>query len=64
MEYRGVVYREGLLLFIVDTPRSDESLAWMVSYNRLKRQFSQLEIYLSVLELLGSDCLFAVADPL
>jgi hypothetical protein len=52
-KYRGVVYREGLLLFIVDTPRSDESLAWMIAYkNRLKRQFSQLEIYLSVLELL------------
>lgn len=52
-KYRGVVYREGLLLFTVDAPRSDDSLVWMIAYKeRLKRQFSQLEIYLAVLELL------------
>lgn len=51
--YRGIVYREGLLLFTVDSPRADESLDWILAYkNRLKRQFSQVEIYLAVTELL------------
>ena len=49
----GAVYREGLLLFTVDTPRSDESLDWMLDYQqRLKRQFHQIEIYVAVSELL------------
>jgi hypothetical protein len=52
-KFRGTVYREGLLLFTVDAPRSDESLAWMPAYKeRLKRQFKQIEIYLAVTELL------------
>ena len=51
--YRGVVYREGLLLFIVDAPRSDESLDWMRNFKeRLKKQFGQVDIYLAVTELL------------
>jgi len=50
---RGHVYRDNLLLFSVDAPRSDESLTWMLTFkDRLKRQFSQLEIYLAVSELL------------
>jgi hypothetical protein len=52
-KHRGIVHREGLLLFTVDSPRSDESLDWMVAYKqRLKRQFNQAEIYLAVTELL------------
>jgi len=52
-KHDGVIYREGLLLFTVDTPRSDESLDWMLDYQqRLKRQFHQLEIYVAVSELL------------
>jgi hypothetical protein len=52
-KYGGIVYREGLLLFTVDAPRSDASLEWMRSYkDRLKRQFSQIEIYMAVTELL------------
>jgi hypothetical protein len=51
--HHGAVYREGLLLFTVDAPRSDESLAWMVRYKeRLKRLFDQIDIYLAVTELL------------
>jgi hypothetical protein len=51
--HRGIVDREGLLLFTVDVPRSDESLDWMAAYKeRLKRQFNQVEIYLAVTELL------------
>jgi hypothetical protein len=47
------MYREGLLLFTVDAPRSDDSLSWMIAYKeRLKRQFNQLELYLAVYELL------------
>jgi len=50
---RGHVYRDNLLLFSVDAPRSDESLNWMLSFkNRLQRQFNQIEIYLAVSELL------------
>lgn len=50
---QGIVYREGLLMFTVDAPRSDESLDWMLAYKqRLGRQFGQLEIYLAVTELL------------
>jgi hypothetical protein len=50
--HRGTVYREGLLLFTVDAPRSDESLEWMTQYKkRLKRLFNQIEIYVAVTEL-------------
>ncbi len=49
--HRGIVYREGLLLFTVDAPRSDESLDWMLSYKeRLQRQFNQVAVYLAVTE--------------
>jgi hypothetical protein len=52
-KFRGKVYREGMLLFIVDAPRSDESLEWMLSYKeRLKRHFNQIDLYLAVSELL------------
>jgi hypothetical protein len=52
-KYRDIVYREPLLLFTVDAPRSDESLDWMLAYKqRLKRQFKQVEIYLAVTEVL------------
>jgi hypothetical protein len=52
-QYRGVVYRESLLLFTADAPRSDESLDWMLDYQqRLKRQFKQIEIYVAVTEVL------------
>jgi hypothetical protein len=52
-KYRGVVYREGLLLLTVDAPRADASLEWMLAFKqRLKRQFQQLEIYVAVTELL------------
>jgi hypothetical protein len=51
-KHRGVIYREGLLLFTVDAPRNDESIDWIISFKqRLKRQFNQLEIYLAVTEL-------------
>jgi hypothetical protein len=51
--HRGAVYREGLLLFTVDAPRSDETLEWMVRYKeRLKRFFNQIEIYLALTELI------------
>ncbi len=52
-EHRGHLYREDLLLFTVDAPRSDESLSWILRFkNRLKRQFKQIEIYLAVSEML------------
>jgi hypothetical protein len=52
-KHRGHLYRDNLLLFLVDAPRSDESLTWMLAFKeRLKRQFHQLEIYLAVSELL------------
>ena len=52
-KHRGVLYRDGLLLFTVDTPRADDSLAWMIAFKaRLKRQFNQLEIYLALFDLL------------
>jgi hypothetical protein len=52
-KFRGRVYREGMLLFTADAPRSDESLAWILSFKeRLKRQFSQIDIYMAVTELL------------
>ena len=52
-KHRGHVYRDQLLLFTVDGPRSDESLTWMIGFKqRLKRQFKQLEIYVAVTELL------------
>jgi hypothetical protein len=42
-----------MLLFLVDAPREDDSLSWMLSYKeRLKRQFDQIEIYVAVTELL------------
>lgn len=51
--FRGKEYREGMLLFTADAPRSDESLAWVLSFKeRLKRQFKQVDIYLAVTELL------------
>jgi hypothetical protein len=46
-------YREGLLMWVVDTPRSDESLGWFLSYKRrLRRQFRQVEIYLAMTEVM------------
>jgi hypothetical protein len=57
------VYREGLLLFTVDSPRSDESLDWMVAYKqRLKPQFNQAEIYLAVTELLRWESCWQGSD--
>lgn len=52
-KHREVVYRDALLLFTVDSPRTDESLDWMVAYKaRLKREFKQLDVYLAVTEIL------------
>jgi hypothetical protein len=51
-KHRGHVYRDNLILFTVDAPRSDESLTWMLAFKaRLKRQFDQIEIYVAVSEL-------------
>jgi hypothetical protein len=51
--HEGLLYHEELMLFVVDTPRSDESLDWFLTYKRrLKRQFKQVEIYLTVSEVL------------
>jgi hypothetical protein len=52
-KHRGHVYRDNLLLFTVDAPRSDDSMTWMLAFrDRLTTQFSQIEIYLAVTELL------------
>lgn len=52
-QHQAITYREQLMSFIVDAPRSDESLDWFLSYKQqLKRQFKRLEIYLAVTEVL------------
>ncbi len=44
-------FRDRLLLFTTDAPRTDESLTWFVHYKeQLKGKFRQVEIYLAVTE--------------
>jgi len=48
-----ITYYDKLLMFTVDTSRSDESLDWFIEYKEhLKARFLQVEIYLAVSEVL------------
>ncbi|MBI1925890.1 hypothetical protein HYR99_16770 [Candidatus Poribacteria bacterium] len=50
-EHLGVVYEDEALLFIVDGPREKEGLRWFQAYKEeLKMVFRQIEIYLTVSE--------------